>query len=119
MLDCFAPVVLRQARWGLSLEVFVDLDCYFPSKNGFIQDQQNTAIQGLQPWQTTGKPPVTRRRKLFERKLGGAIGNSLLEGLRVQSLVTSHWLSHDSLSLTELLPGKKRKSFLHVGLGIS
>ena len=60
-------------------------------------------------------PYTARRRELFskgERKLGGLEETkSPLEELRVQSIVAFHWLSCGSLSLVELLPSKRRKSF--------
>jgi len=103
----------------VSVILFVDLNrLLFPQQKWVHSGSAKNCNSGSATLANHRQAPSNRRRKLFERKLGGAIGNRLLEGLRVQSLVASHWLSHDSLSLTELLPGKK-KSFLHVGLGIS
>ena len=45
-----------------------------------------------------------------EKEFGRAVAEkNPLEELRVKNRVTFHWLSYDSLSLAELLPGKKRK----------
>ena len=38
---------------------------YFSSKDGFIQNQQRIAVQGLQPWRATCKFPQSKRRKVL------------------------------------------------------
>ena len=47
-----------------------------------------------------------------EKEFGRAVAEkNPLQELRVKNRVTFHWLNYDSLSLAELLPGKKRKFF--------
>ena len=69
---------------------------------------------------TTGKPNEQRRGGLFYRgKVGGGedVLNKKFNGgkLGVGSVVTFHWLSCDSLSLGELLPGKRERLSFPLG----
>ena len=78
----------------------------FSSKNWFIWDQQRIAIQGLQPQWT-----MYRYRRLGIEKLFYGRGKESESAVVNKESVAFHWLSFDSVSLAELWPGKKRKSF--------
>lgn len=88
----------------------------FVQEKWFIQDQQRTAIWRLQPQQATVHIPTWQEEESAflegEKEFGRAVAEkNPLEELRVKNRVTFHWLNYDSLSLAELLPGKKRKFF--------
>ena len=67
----------------------------------------------MQLWQSTCKSSKAKQRRLFYRG-EGEVGRDCYKQkvhwrkLEVQSVVAFHWLSCDSLSLAELLPGKEK-----------
>lgn len=74
---------------------------YFSSKK-----KRRILICGLQPWWSTCKSSHSKKRKTLLKR-GREAGRTVVN----KECTVFHWLSPDPLSLAELWPGKKRKSF--------